>query len=666
MMYSKFSSAQANIGIDYIIDNENDIGNYLILINVVAVSTSSNSATSGTPVMRNDTSRHLLGRKSSLATAIVNIQVLTVFSYQDNQIYVYHALSNENDNAQTPQKWIFYFVPIMLAFQTDNANDEWIFAYSKYWDVVPLMIDSLTAYIVRGTNLPVEGVYPYKALHPNQLTMICRFQCSSAENANDIVKKITDGYYEIEMAFRFAGFKQVSTNMISITSDQLKSVLSKTIADGGNKNAQYIHRNQGTSFLSKYFINVKKMIYMERENANMSSLSSGLNDQFISLLQQGFAFSDQIKLDAKLYEQVWSSSDLNPDTITNEINKLFIYNQTHTENHNYSDNFFNLNEAYVRSSSSSGGGGFFISDLFGISGNGASSSSSSDGKSKTTNAIFSGAEISNRLSQQAIETEWKGQKIIPKSFSVYKLNDITDRLQVAIVAKQLIAESENGAIIRTLNIINKPLSSKSMYSWPLTGEIKLYTGNASSLPKDWLFCHGQALSREEYQRLFSVIGVSFGPGNGQTTFNVPDFRGRFPLGLDSRRNETPGIRHSGASTHTLSINNLPLHAHDKGSFVTTVTGNHGYRVEDPGHNHGGVTGDGPFSKGRYGMIGTGGGGNDNGWHKHTINSGLTGISIVDSGNHTHTIEGYSGTVGSNQPFSIMPPSQTIDFIMFAG
>ncbi|CAF1603356.1 unnamed protein product [Rotaria magnacalcarata] len=461
------------------------------------------------------------------------------------------------------------------------------------------MIDSLTAYIVRGTNLPVEGVYPYKALHPNQLTMICRFQCSSAENANDIVKKIIDGYYEIEMAFRFAGFKQVSTNMISITSDQLKSVLSKTIADGGNKNAQYIHRNQGTSFLSKYFINVKKMIYMERENANMSSLSSGLNDQFISLLQQGFAFSDQIKLDAKF-------------------------------------------------------------------GNGASSSSSSDGKSKTTNAIFSGAEISNRLSQQAIETEWKGQKIIPKSFSVYKLNDITDRLQVAIVAKQLIAESENGAIIRTLNIINKPLSSKSMYSWPLTGEIKLYTGNASSLPKDWLFCHGQALSREEYQRLFSVIGVSFGPGNGQTTFNVPDFRGRFPLGLDSRRNETPGIRHSGASTHTLSINNLPLHAHDKGSFVTTVTGNHGHRVEDPGHNHGGVTGDGPFSKGRYGMIGTGGGGNDNGWHKHTINSGLTGISIVDSGNHTHTIEGYSGTVGSNQPFSIMPPSQTIDFIMFAG
>ncbi|CAF4354706.1 unnamed protein product [Rotaria socialis] len=100
-------------------------------INVVAVPTNSNSVTSGTPVIMNDTSRHLLGRKSSLATAIVNSQVLTVFSYQGNQIYVYHALSNENDNAQTPQKWIFYFVPIMLPFQTDNTNDEWIFAVNS-------------------------------------------------------------------------------------------------------------------------------------------------------------------------------------------------------------------------------------------------------------------------------------------------------------------------------------------------------------------------------------------------------------------------------------------------------------------------------------------------------------------------------------------------------
>ncbi|CAF3993278.1 unnamed protein product [Rotaria sp. Silwood1] len=167
--------------------------------------------------------------------------------------------------------------------------------YSKFWDVAPLMIDSLMAYIVRGTNIPVEGVHPYKAVHPNQLTMQFRFYCSSEEHAKEIVKNIIDDAYEIEVAFYFAGFKQVTTNLISITSDQLKSVISKTMADGGNTNPQYIHRNQGSTFVSKYVTNVKKMIYMENLNTNVSSLSAGLEDQFISLLQQGHTFLQYLR-----------------------------------------------------------------------------------------------------------------------------------------------------------------------------------------------------------------------------------------------------------------------------------------------------------------------------------------------------------------------------------
>ncbi|CAF3888100.1 unnamed protein product [Rotaria sp. Silwood1] len=648
----------------------------------------------------NQTIRPSSNRQLSLATAVVNSQVLTHFNYQGNRVYVYYALSNENENAQTPQKWVFYFVPIMLPYQGENGNEQWVTAvksevriklmlsnadveelarraiikkypldiaqYSKYWDVIPLMIDSVAVYIVRGINSPVQGVYPYKALNPSQLVMTCRFQCSSAEIAKDIVNKTIAGDYEIEMAFQFSGFKQVTTNMASITSDQLKNVLSKTIADGGNTNAQYIHRNQGSTFMSKYLTNVKKMIYIENTNTNMSSLSSGLDDQFFSLLQQGFASSAQIKLDVKLYDQVWSPSDLNPDMITNELNKVFIYNQSATKSHNYSDNYFNFDEAYARSSSSSGGGGISVLGLFGVGGSGASSQSSSGTKSNTTQVIVSATAIRNFLTQQSIEAQWNGQKFIAKSFNVYKLSDISDRLQVAIVAKQLIAESESGAIVRTISAIDKPVSSKNMYSWPLTGEIKLYTGNASSLAKDWVFCHGQALSRGGYQRLFSVIGVSFGAGNGATTFNVPDFRGRFPLGLDPRRNETAGIRYSGAANQTLSIDHLPAHAHNQGTFIIHEAGNHVHRIYDPGHNHGGATGDAPYSGGGYSMRPSGGGGNDNGRHAHSIPTGLTGIAIADSGNHTHNITGLSGTVGSNNSFSIMPPSQAIDYIIFAG
>ncbi|UJR24288.1 hypothetical protein I4U23_027255 [Adineta vaga] len=640
-----------------------------------------------------------LKNEPSLGTAVVNTQVLTVFSYQGSQIYVYSALSNANENLLTPQKWIFYFVPIMLPAIND-PTDKWVFTvknevriklmlsnadveelaksaiirkydlaisqYSKFWDVAPLMIDSLMAYIVRGTNLPVEGVHPYKAVHPNQLTMEFRFYCSSEDHAKEIVENIIDDMYEIEVGFYFAGFKQVTTNLVSITSDQLKSVLSKTIADGGNKNAQYMHRNQGSTFVSKYVTNVKKMIYMENLNANVSSLSAGLEDQFISLLQQGMTFSDEAKLDAKLYDQVWSPSDLNTDRITSEIKKMFTYNQTETERHNFSDNFFDFNQAYAQSSSSSGSGSVSIFGLGSASGGGGSSSSSSGHLLTTAQSIFSQTEIQNFLTQESIETAWSGEKFIPKSFSVYKLTDITDRLQVAIIAKQLIAEKANGAIVRTVNT-RSSASLPSARSFIITGEIKMYSGNASSLPESWVFCHGQALPRIEYQRLFSVIGETFGVGDGKTTFNVPDFRGRFPLGLNPLNNQSAGVNYGGSSTQTLTVDQIPVHRHNRGTLTTMNTGSHAHPINDTGHNHGGSTDTRPGGGGGYNLKVNGGGNfNDQTSHVHTIPTGRTGISILTGGIHNHTINGLTDYVGGGKSFSIMPPYQTVDFIIYTG
>ncbi|CAF1497380.1 unnamed protein product [Adineta steineri] len=543
--------------------------------------------------------------------------------------------------------------------------------YSKFWDVAPLMIDSLMAYIVRGTNLPVEGIHPYKAVHPNQLTMEFRFFCSSEDHAKEIVENIIDDMYEIEVGFYFAGFKQVTTNLISITSDQLKSVLSKTIADGGNKNAQYIHRNQGSTFVSKYTTNVKKMIYMENINANVSLLSAGLEDQFISLLQQGMAFSDETKVDAKLYDQVWSASDLNPDRITSEITKMFTYNQTETERHNYSDNFFNFNQAYAQSSSSAGGGSVSILGLGSAGGSSGSSSSSSGHLLTTAQAIFSQTEIQHFLTQESIETAWTGEKFIPKSFSVYKLTDITDRLQVAIIAKQLIAEKANGAIVRTVNTRNGA-SLPSVRSFVITGiyftgEIKMYSGKASSLPGSWVFCHGQALSRIVYQRLFSIIGETFGVGDKKTTFNVPDFRGRFPLGLNPPQNQSAGVNKGGSSTQILTVDQIPVHRHNSGTLVTTNAGAHTHSVNDPGHNHGGATDARPGGSGGFNLKANGGGHfDDRGSHVHGIPTGLTGISILSGGIHNHTISGLTDNAGQGKSFSIMPPYQTIDFIIYTG
>lgn len=169
----------------------------------------------------------------------------------------------------------------------NKYSDELVTNYLKFWDVAPLMIDSLVAYVVKGSNSAVEGVLPYHLIHPNSMAINLRFECASHESALNIAQKLLDGYYEAEVAFHFDGFFDVNTSMVTITGDQIKSVLSKTIADGGNANAQFIHRNQATDFVGKYLTNVQKMIYVENAGTDLTALTAGLNEQFNALFQQG-------------------------------------------------------------------------------------------------------------------------------------------------------------------------------------------------------------------------------------------------------------------------------------------------------------------------------------------------------------------------------------------
>lgn len=97
----------------------------------------------------------------------------------------------------------------------------------------------------------------------------------------------------------------------------------------------------------------------------------------------------------------------------------------------------------------------------------------------------------------------------------------------------------------------------------------------STVPTDWLLCYGQAISRTTYATLFAVVSTTYGAGNGTTTFNLPDLRGRIPGGKDdmggtaASRLTTAGSGVNGASlgaaggaqTHTLSTAQIPTHAH---------------------------------------------------------------------------------------------------------
>jgi microcystin-dependent protein len=127
-----------------------------------------------------------------------------------------------------------------------------------------------------------------------------------------------------------------------------------------------------------------------------------------------------------------------------------------------------------------------------------------------------------------------------------------------------------------------------------TGVATLYYG--STVPTGYLLCDGSAVSRTTYSTLFSVIGTTYGAGDGSTTFNIPDLRGRVPVGKDSSQTEFDTLGETGgAKTHQLTIAEMPAHTHTGGgtsvklgavsAFIMDGSGNTGSTGGDGAHNN---------------------------------------------------------------------------------
>lgn len=86
---------------------------------------------------------------------------------------------------------------------------------------------------------------------------------------------------------------------------------------------------------------------------------------------------------------------------------------------------------------------------------------------------------------------------------------------------------------------------------------------AQSIPEGWFECNGASVSRTQYAELFAVISTTYGAGDGSTTFNLPDLRGRTLVGMDGAQTEFAALGQTGGEkSHTLTVAELPPHTHD--------------------------------------------------------------------------------------------------------
>lgn len=166
------------------------------------------------------------------------------------------------------------------------------------------------------------------------------------------------------------------------------------------------------------------------------------------------------------------------------------------------------------------------------------------------------------------------------------------------------------------------------------GEIRMFAGTFA--PRTWAFCNNQLISIAQNTALFSILGTTYG-GNGQTTFALPDFRGRVAVGTGTG----PGLSNiqlgqmAGSPTVTLTIPNMPAHNHP-------VTGT----INDTANNDNSGLGSDPTNRrlGAAGNLFTSGNGDQ--------------VNMAPS-----TFNLQTAIAGGSQPFSIMPPYLGMNYII---
>lgn len=176
--------------------------------------------------------------------------------------------------------------------------------------------------------------------------------------------------------------------------------------------------------------------------------------------------------------------------------------------------------------------------------------------------------------------------------------------------------------------IDNHIANSSIHEARHTGSLEFI---AYATPDSgWLICDGTAVSRTTYSTLFAKIGTAYGAGDGSTTFNLPDMRGRLAIGVNTGIVAINALgKTAGSFDHTHSTPNhahsIASHTHTMGNHTHTI-GSHSHSIPNHAHNV-------PA-------------------HHHYVTANGGDINITSSGSHTHNYgakEGGSNGSGANRP-----------------
>lgn len=261
--------------------------------------------------------------------------------------------------------------------------------------------------------------------------------------------------------------------------------------------------------------------------------------------------------------------------------------------------------------------------------------------------------------------------ILGKDVSVNGVIDGTTLRQGGVGVLTTNGGTLNGALTvnGTVNATTLQQGGAALVVVPVGG-IMPFAG--SSAPSGWLLCFGQQVSRTTYVALFAVIGSTYGNGDGSTTFNLPDLRGRVAAGVDNMGG-TAANRLTTATVSSSSIGGtggsekvrltdaqcaLPSHSH---TGSTSTDNGHSHSINDPGHTHS-ITGiaSSPYQANVTGLYNPT---NANMAGSAVVYSNTTGITVNLGGAHSHTISINSTSQAASSDTPLLQPTLLMNYII---